>query len=201
MFFPQSVYPFSVFVLLNTARQAGNFKMQNKVLRQRQHTPQSFCKNTIKWSEVKWCRSVVPDSLRPHGLQFTRFLCPWNFPGKSTGAGCHFLLQGIAPKSYPPLAQHTSWRTGCVRRRNAHCNQGETSVRRLLRDVSRSDKHTLDPVSFLMQQAAEHQSEVEDPPLVGTWVTWWTDVQWTLRESKMFWTTARLRGSWKRIAS
>ena len=21
--------------------------------------------------------------------------CPWNFPGKSTGVGCHFLLQGI----------------------------------------------------------------------------------------------------------
>ena len=24
-----------------------------------------------------------------------RFLHPWNFPGKSTGVGCHFLLQGI----------------------------------------------------------------------------------------------------------
>ena len=24
-------------------------------------------------------------------------LCPWDFPGKSTGAGCHFLLQGIFP--------------------------------------------------------------------------------------------------------
>ena len=22
-------------------------------------------------------------------------LCPWNFPGKNTGVGCHFLLQGI----------------------------------------------------------------------------------------------------------
>ena len=22
-------------------------------------------------------------------------LCPWNFPGKSTGVGCHYLLQGI----------------------------------------------------------------------------------------------------------
>ena len=21
--------------------------------------------------------------------------CPWNFPGKNTGVGCHFLLQGI----------------------------------------------------------------------------------------------------------
>ena len=40
-------------------------------------------------------RSVVPDSLWPHELQFTRLLCPWDFPGKSTGVGCHFLLPGI----------------------------------------------------------------------------------------------------------
>ena len=25
----------------------------------------------------------------------TRLLCPWGFPGKNTGVGCHFLLQGI----------------------------------------------------------------------------------------------------------
>ena len=36
--------------------------------------------------------SVVPDSLRPHGLQPTRLLCPWDSPGKGTGVGCHFLL-------------------------------------------------------------------------------------------------------------
>ena len=34
-------------------------------------------------------------SLRPHGLKPTRILCPWNFPGKNTGVGCHFLLQRI----------------------------------------------------------------------------------------------------------
>ena len=33
--------------------------------------------------------------LRLHGLQPTRLLCPWNFPGKNTGVGCYFLLQGI----------------------------------------------------------------------------------------------------------
>ena len=35
-----------------------------------------------KW---KWSRSVVSDSSRPHGLQPTRLLRPWGFPGKSTG--------------------------------------------------------------------------------------------------------------------
>ena len=37
-----------------------------------------------KW---KWSRSVVSDSSRPHGLQPTRLLRPWDFPGKSTGVG------------------------------------------------------------------------------------------------------------------
>ena len=36
----------------------------------------------------------MSDSLRPHGLQPPRLLHPWDFPGKSTGVGCHFLLQG-----------------------------------------------------------------------------------------------------------
>ena len=40
----------------------------------------------------KWSRSVVSESLRP-----TRLLRPWDFPGKNTGVGCHFLLQGIFP--------------------------------------------------------------------------------------------------------
>ena len=37
------------------------------------------------------------NSLRPHRLQPARLLCPWDFPGKNTGVGCHFLLQGIFP--------------------------------------------------------------------------------------------------------
>ena len=39
--------------------------------------------------------SVVSNSWRPHVLQPVKFFGPWNFPGKSTGVGCHFLLQGI----------------------------------------------------------------------------------------------------------
>ena len=30
-----------------------------------------------------------------HGLQPARLLCPWDFPGKNAGVGCHFLIQGI----------------------------------------------------------------------------------------------------------
>ena len=42
-----------------------------------------------KW---KWSRSVVSDPQRPHGLQPSRLLCPWDFRGKSTRVGCHCLL-------------------------------------------------------------------------------------------------------------
>ena len=43
-------------------------------------------------------RSVTQSCLtpsQPHGLQPVRLLCAWNSPGKSTGVGCRFLLQGI----------------------------------------------------------------------------------------------------------
>ena len=39
--------------------------------------------------------SRVQLSVTPWKL--TRLLCPWDSPGKSTGMGCHFLLQGIFP--------------------------------------------------------------------------------------------------------
>ena len=39
--------------------------------------------------------SVVSDSFRPHGLWPTLLLCPWDSPGRKTGVGYHFLLQGI----------------------------------------------------------------------------------------------------------
>ena len=35
---------------------------------------------------------VIPWTVWP-----TRLLCPWDFQGKNTGMGCHFLLQGIFP--------------------------------------------------------------------------------------------------------
>ena len=34
----------------------------------------------------------MSSSLQPHGLKPTRLRCSWDFPGKSTGVGCHCLL-------------------------------------------------------------------------------------------------------------
>ena len=42
-------------------------------------------------------RSIVSDSLQPHGLLPARFLSPGDSPGLNTGVDCHSLLQGIFP--------------------------------------------------------------------------------------------------------
>ena len=36
-----------------------------------------------------------PTLCSPMDCSPTRLLCPWDFPGKHTGVGCHFLLQEI----------------------------------------------------------------------------------------------------------
>ena len=38
----------------------------------------------------------MSNSQQPHGLQPTRLLHPWDFPGKSTGVWCHCLLRSAA---------------------------------------------------------------------------------------------------------
>ena len=42
--------------------------------------------------------SVVSDSSWPYGLYPARLLCPWDFSGKDTGVGCHFLLPNLCVK-------------------------------------------------------------------------------------------------------
>ena len=59
-----------------------------------------FWKNYASASSV---HSVVSNSLRPHGLQPTRLLCPRNSPGKNTGVDSHSLLQRIL------LTQDQTW--------------------------------------------------------------------------------------------
>ena len=57
-------------------------------------------------------RSVVSDSLGPHGLYPARLLCPWDFPGKNAGVGCHFLLQGIFLTRVKPVSLVSSTLAG-----------------------------------------------------------------------------------------
>ena len=86
-------------------------------------------------------------TLWPHGLQPARLLCPWDFPGKSTGVGFHALLQrtpqtqGLNPhflhllhcrwiiylRSHLGSPQKDKWKTAkkwylCVSNSTAHLN-------------------------------------------------------------------------------
>ena len=58
--------------------------------------------SAFKVSETKlwWCCCclvTMSDSCGSHGLQPATLLCPWDFPVKNIGVGCHFLVQGIFP--------------------------------------------------------------------------------------------------------
>ena len=72
-----------------------------------------------KW---KWSHSVMSDPQRPYGLQPSRLLCPWDFPGKSTGVGCHCLLWymslpclKILPTGRKDEAEHMAHASYCTR--------------------------------------------------------------------------------------
>ena len=70
--------------------------------------------------------SVISDCLQPHGLYTTKLLCPWDFPGKNTGVGCHFLLQGIflTQGSNLSLLHLLHWQAGSL----PLCHLGSPSI-------------------------------------------------------------------------
>ena len=53
------------------------------------------CKNCSCIIVLLFSHSVISDSLGTPWTEPTRPLCPWDFPGKNTVVGCHYLLQGI----------------------------------------------------------------------------------------------------------
>ena len=65
-------------------------------------SPIYFCSiqlNSMPWNSSHLILSEVTQSCPtlwdPMDCRPTRLLRPWHFPGKSTGVGCHFLLQRI----------------------------------------------------------------------------------------------------------
>ena len=69
----------------------------------------------------------------------TRLLCPWEFPGKNTGVGCHFLLQGIFPtQGWNPCLFHCqadSFTTVPPGKANTHQCSNSSSASDLLWDL------------------------------------------------------------------
>ena len=67
----------------------------------------------IQFTEYYWLSLLGHFScVRLFGWQPAR-LCPWDSPGKNTGVGCHFLLQGIF------LTQGSNVRLSCL----LHCRR------------------------------------------------------------------------------
>ena len=67
----------------------------------------AFCMVMMTYCDLNYClvAKLCLALLRPYGLQPTRLLCPWDFPGKNTGVGCHFLLQCMKVKSEREVTQ------------------------------------------------------------------------------------------------
>ena len=55
--------------------------------------------------EVPVAAAKSRPTVRPHRRQPTRLPRPWDSPGKNTGVGCHFLLQGMKVRSESEVAQ------------------------------------------------------------------------------------------------
>jgi len=86
-------------------------------------------------------RSVMSNSLQPYRLQSTRFLCPWDSPGKNIGVSYYALLQGnlpvpgIEPTSpeFPALAgrifiTRATWEAPCLPRNRSAPEQPYATV-------------------------------------------------------------------------
>ena len=64
------------------------------VMKQQNNLPHQFYCLAQRIMLIISC-SVTSDSLWSHRLEPTRFLCPWDSPGKNIGVCSHSLLQGI----------------------------------------------------------------------------------------------------------
>ena len=106
----------SLLFFAESGKMLNEYMMGLLSLAERQkYNPRVTCPVLYKWSMREYmlrCFSLV----RPHGLQPTRLLNPWNSPGKNTGVGCHALLQGIFPTqgSNLPLLCLLNWQVHCV---------------------------------------------------------------------------------------
>ena len=52
---------------------------------------------TLRGPSARKMKVLVTQSCPALCDQAARLLCPWNLPGKNTGVGCYFLLQGNLP--------------------------------------------------------------------------------------------------------
>ena len=74
------------------------------------HLRHFFCSEPYKmvWNDLRpqvYLRNLHFTLLNSFPRQPTRLPCPWDFPGKNTGVGCHFLLRCMKVKSEGEVAE------------------------------------------------------------------------------------------------
>ena len=123
------------------------------------------------------------DSVRPHGLQPTRLLSPWDSPGKNTGVGCQALLQGIFPTqgSNLGLLHLLHWQVGYLPLAppgKPSENRAVYKCRLLLRTLMAAEADRLRRGSSAQGCKATHVQAL-DPCLVGDQPDWlsWADLE------------------------
>ena len=100
----------------------------------------------------------------------TRLLCPWDFPGKTPGVGCHFLIQGIFPTQgwNPCLLQMGGFYTTEQPGKSGLGSNFETSVQIRGRGLTYSRWEEIAP-HFCQVEKRNGGSEVQDMNLDPKW--------------------------------
>ncbi|XDC51673.1 hypothetical protein R6Z07M_002855 [Ovis aries] len=118
--------------------------------------------------KVKSESEVVSDSQQPRGLQPTRLLHPWDFPGKSTGVGCHCLLHFLY---YVLIRMNVIWRNyiSCPRirkvphRYQSGCHPVAPLGSRILTDRTKVFEHNMwDHMQWSKEEEEEARKKVEE---------------------------------------
>ena len=99
-YFPQGSNRVLRFIWLSSERIFNNLCLFPQLLLLFRNPRWEFkCPKSIYLWMNEWMNEVTKScpTLCDPMEQPTRLLHPWDFPGQSTGVGCHFLLQGIFP--------------------------------------------------------------------------------------------------------
>ena len=148
------------------------------------------------------CSVIQPfPTLWPHGLQLTRLLCPWDFPGKNLGVGCHFLLLFWGQK------YENKRRVRHLDSKESACNVGNLgSIRGLGRSPEEGNGNLLqyscleNPVDrgaweAVVYRVTKSRTWLKHLRMHSTWhlIVWWVNVSSTPVEKNILMTQCLLK--------
>ena len=78
-----------------------------------EHSTLTYIMNFLTLFPPSEVAQSCPTLCNPVDGSLPGFLCPWDSPGKNTGVGYHFLLQGIFPTQGNPSLQEVELNPLC----------------------------------------------------------------------------------------